>query len=116
MLLNVKPTVYAALSGDATLVAMLTGGIYADACPDAGTYPVLVYSEISNIPALHADDAEKASKSTIQIGILTNGSSTSAIAARVDTLMLGLGFMRQFAGDLQDGLIKIKTMRYCISQ
>ena len=98
-MLNVKPTVYTALSTDTTLknvgeqAAFLLTGI-----PDGGTYPALTYSEISNVPALNADNAEEISRSTIQISVLTDGASTSAIAERVNVLMLGLGFMRQFAG------------------
>lgn len=115
-MLNVKPAVYTALSTDATLVALATGGIFADTNPDSGTYPVVVYSEISNIPHLHADDVEKISKSTIQISVLTLDGASSAIAERVNTLMLGIGFMREFSGDLIDGNIKIKSMRYAIAQ
>ena len=114
-MLNVKPTVYTALSTDTALVALVTGGIFADRNPDGGTYPALTYSEISNVPALLSDNAEEISRSTIQISVLTDGASTSAIAERVNVLMLGLGFMRQFAGDLMDGNIKIKALRYTIT-
>lgn len=114
-MLNIKPTLYNALSADAALVAMVTGGIFADRNPDGGTYPALTYSEISNVPILNADNAEEISRSTIQISVLTDGASTTAIAERVNVIMLGLGFMRQFAGDLMDGNIKIKALRYTIT-
>ena len=116
MLLNVKSAVYAALSTDASLVGLVKGGIYPDKNPDAGTYPAVVYTEISNIPHMHADDAEQISKSTIQISILTEDGASSAIAERVNALMLGVGFMRVFSGDLLDGNIKITSMRYVIAQ
>ena len=112
-MLNVKPTVYTALSTDTALVALVTGGIFADRNPDGGTYPAITYSEISNVPALNADDTEDMSRVTIQISVMTDSGSTSAIAERVDEIMtLALGFNRQFSGDIMDGNIKIKAMRY----
>ena len=112
-MLNVKPTVYTALSTDTALVALVTGGIFADRNPDGGTYPCIVYTEISNVPALNADNVEDISRVTIQISVMTDSGSTSAIAERVDEIMtLALGFSRQFSGDIMDGNIKIKAMRY----
>ena len=114
-MLNVKPTVYNALSTDTALVALATGGIFADKNPDGGTYPAITYSEISNVPALSADNTEDISRVTIQVSVMTDSGSTSAIAERVNVIMLGLGFCRQFAGDIVDGDIKIKVLRYTIA-
>lgn len=111
-MLNVKPTIYNALKTDTVLALLATGGIFADRNQDGGTYPCIVYTEISNVPALNADNVEDISRVTVQISVMTDSGSTSAIAERVDVLMLGLGFMRQFSGDLMDEGIKIKAMRY----
>ena len=114
-MLNVKPTVYTALSTDTTLKALVTGGIFADRNPDGGTYPAITYSEISNVPALNADNAEDMSKVTVQVSVMTDSGSTSAIAERVNEIMTkSLGFSRQFSGDILDGDVKIKAMRYVI--
>ena len=112
-MLNVKTTIYNALKTDAALSLLVTGGIFADRNQDGGTYPCIVYSEISNVPALNADNVEDISRVTIQISVMTDSGSTTAIAERVDEIMtLALGFNRQFSGDIMDGNIKIKAMRY----
>ena len=112
-MLNVKTTIYNALKTDTALALMATGGIFADRNLDGGTYPCIVYTEISNVPALNADNVEDISRVTIQISVMTDSGSTSAIAERVDEIMtLALGFSRQFSGDIMDGNIKIKAMRY----
>ena len=112
MLKNLKPEVYSLLSGDVTLTAAAKGGIYADYSPDSGTYPVVVYSEISNVPHFHADNQEQMSRIIMQVSVMVDNGSTSTIAARIDELMTGGGFTRQSSADLVDGIIKIKSMRY----
>lgn len=114
-MLNVKTTLYSALKNDATLVALAPGGIFADKKPKAGSYPCIVLAEISNVPAVSADDEEEVSRVTAQISVMTDSGSTTAIAGRVDFIMtINLGFSRQFSGDIIDGDIKIKAMRYVI--
>ena len=111
-MLNVKPIVYSALSTYTILPGLLPGGIHPNVNDNAGKYPALIYDEISNVPALSANNAESLSRATVQISIMTDGSSTSAIAERVDTVMINRGFTRQFAGDITQGSIKMKVMRY----
>ena len=114
-MLNVKTTLYSALKNDATLVALAPGGIFADKKPEAGSYPCIVFAEISNVPAVSADNEEEVSRVTVQISVMTDSGSTTAIAGRVDFIMTtNLGFSRQFSGDILDGDIKIKAMRYVI--
>lgn len=113
-MLNVKSIVYSALSADTILSGKLPGGIHSNVNDNAGKYPALVYDEISNVPAISANNAEALSRATIQITVLTDGSSTSAIAERVNAIMLNQGFSRQFAGDITSGNIKMKVMRYVI--
>lgn len=114
-MLNVKPTLYSAFSTDAMLPGMVPGGFHPIKNSDGGIYPAVVYSEISNVPALNADGEEQYSKVTVQISILTDGTSTSAIAERINIIMLSLGFARQFSGDLIDGKISMKILRYTIA-
>lgn len=114
-MLNVKPIVYSALSTDAALPGLLPGGIHSNVNDNAGKYPALVYDEISNVPIVFADSEEQYSRSTMQISILTNGTSSDNIAERVNKVMLENGFMRQFSGDITNGKTKIKVLRYTIA-
>ena len=114
-MLNVKTTVYSALKNDATLIALTPGGIFADKKPEAGSYPCIVFAEISNVPAINADNEEDISRVTVQISVMTDSGSTTAIAERINEIMTKvLEFNRQFSGDILDGDIKIKAMRYVI--
>ena len=113
-MLNVKPIIYSVLSTDTVLPGMLPGGIHSNVNDNAGKYPALVYDEISNVPALSADGEEQYSKATVQISVLTDGTSTSAIAERVNVIMINRGFMRQFSGDMTSGKTKMKILRYTI--
>lgn len=115
-MINSKPDIYEALSGDAVLANLVQSRIYADKCPAGGQYPIVVYTEISNVPAMYADDAETDSLITIQISVLVNSGSTTEIAKQVNKIMIGIGYIRQFSGDLMDGEIKIKSMRFVIAQ
>lgn len=114
-MLSVKTTEYSALKNDATLTILVPGGIFADKKPEGGKYPCVVFAEISNVPAVSADNEEDSSRVTTQISIMTNSGSTTAIAERVDFIMTKrLGFSRQFSGDIIDGDVKITAMRYVI--
>lgn len=114
-MLNVKTTTYSALKNDATLTALVTGGFFADKKPEAGNYPCIVFSEISNVPAVSADNEEDISRVTVQISVMTNSGSITAIAERINEIMTkNLNFSRQFSGDIVDGDIRTKAMRYVI--
>jgi len=114
--INLKPDVVAALKNDATLVGLLGGPrIYFQVAPNADEFPRITYYEQDNRPALHGDSRELGSEVTFVIDIWAKA-STSAIADAVDRIMTGLGFVREFAGDLyeQDTGVYHKNMRYRI--
>ena len=61
--MSIAETVYRGLMADTKLVRMLHRDcrgrcIYHGRSPDAGSYPILVYSVISDVPAISADGAE----------------------------------------------------------
>lgn len=114
-MLNVKTTVYSALKNDATLIALAPGGVFANINPKGGKYPCIVFAEISNVPDVSADDEEDTGNVTMQISIMTNDGAATDIAERVNEIMTkNLGFSRQFSGDIIDGEVQIKAMRYVI--
>lgn len=119
-MIDIMPTVYTALSNDSALCGLLAKGknsMFTDKAPDAGKYPAIVYAMISDVPILAADDSETMTKTTIQVSILSLAGS-QPIANRINALMVGLGFVRIFTGNIADpanNSLKIKVMRYNIA-
>ncbi len=115
-MINLKPDVVSALKNDAELVGLLGGPrIYFEAAPNADEFPRITYYEQDNRPALWGDDRELGSEITFIVDVWAKA-STTAIASAVDRVMAGLGFVREFAGDLyeQDTQVYHKAMRYRI--
>ena len=115
--MSVMAMVYAALKEDATLVSKLAGrakGIYHVHGPDAGSYPVIVYSTLSDIPALHADNAEIERRVTVRIHIMTEDGRYGDIYDDVRRIMLSLGFMRVSTNEIYDGGLRILVVDYRI--
>mgnify|MGYP002755086711 FL=1 len=89
--------VYQALVRSRELTQLLAHGrksIYHGRSPDAGTYPILVYSVISDVPALSADGAELERRVTVRIHILTKDGRFGEIHRAVQNALLPLGFVR----------------------
>ena len=89
--------VYQALVRSKTLSQLLAYGkksIYHGRSPNGGTYPILVYSVISDVPALSADGAELERRITVRIHILTKDGRFREIHHAVQNALLPLGFVR----------------------
>ena len=117
-MINIKPTVVAALKADATLTGLLGGQrVYFQVSPNADEYPRITYYELDNSGALFADDVEQASEIVIMVDVWSK-TSTSAIAQAVDNVMTGLGFEREAAPDLYENDTKVhhKAIRYGIEK
>ena len=113
--MSVMAEIYAAFSQDTGLISKLAGGkngIYHVHGPDAGSYPVIVYSTLSDVPALHADNAEIERRVTVRIHIMTKDGQYGAIYADVRRLLLGLGFMRVQTTEIYDGGLLILVADY----
>ena len=108
--MSVMAEIYAALKEDEELTSKLAGGqkgIYHVHGPDAGSYPVVVYSTLSDVPALHADNAEIERRVTVRIHIMTKDGQYGAIYADVRRILLGLGFMRVQTTEIYDDGLRI---------
>lgn len=68
-----------------------------------GEYPFCCYREISNVPALHGDNHEIFFRSVYQVAIVTADDEYEELEAAVETVMLGLGFVRSDTQDIFDG-------------
>ena len=74
--MSIASKVYQALAAYKPLTRLLHRdrrgcGIYHGRSPDAGSYPILVYSIISDVPALSADGIELERRVTVRLHILT---------------------------------------------
>jgi hypothetical protein len=102
---DVKPEVYTALSS-------IPNTTVSDAFPKGlAETPRITFGEANNANYLKMK-VNRLSEINIQIDVW-HKSSTGALAALVDGKMNELGFIREFASDLNDPSgIKRKTMRY----
>ena len=94
--MSVAKMVYQALVRSKELTQLLAHGkksIYHGRSPDAGTYPVIVYSVISDVPALSADGMELERRVTVRIHILTKDGRFREIHCAVQKTLLPLGFV-----------------------
>lgn len=112
-MIDLKPTVYSALKNDPALSKLIGGRVIFMTLPAEPVFPSITYREENNSPALKGDGRELASQSVMVIDIWSKG-NTTAIAQAVDSVMAGLNFRREFAGDLQESDIGVyhKSMRY----
>ena len=113
--MNVTAEGYDALKSDKALTSKLAGrakGIYHLHGPDAGSYPVIVYSVLSDVPALHGDNAEIERRVTVRIHIMTKDGQYGAIYADVQRILLGLGFMRVQTNEIYDDGLRILVADY----
>ena len=96
--MTLREMVFAALNVPAItdLLAKDADGrcIYHIHSPDAGSYPILIYSVISDVPALTADGVEQERRVTVRIHICTKDAVFDEIFRNVNAAMLAAGFMR----------------------
>lgn len=115
--MNVKEQVYQALVKSKKLTALLAHDrkgrcIYPMRSPDAGNYPILVYSVISDVPALMADGEERERVVTVRIHILTKDGNFESILREVQRAMVGIGFVRAQATEFAEGQLFIMAIDY----
>jgi len=116
---NGKPAVAAALSSDSGLIALIPKARMFDGIArfeNAPIYPYLTFEELTNTPALHADDDEIESELSFRIH-LWGKASLFIIAGHVNRVMHGIGYGRNYAMDQDEQLdsgdiIKHKIMSF----
>ena len=117
--MNIKEKVYKALSTSRELTSMLVKDrhcrcIYPGISPNAGSYPIIVYNVISDVPALTADGEEIERRVTVRIQILTGDGRYDRIYAAVNRIMKGLGFMRSQSVDMAERDVFVLCVDYRI--
>lgn len=117
--MNVQERVYQALRKDAALAGLLARDrrgpcIYHGKSPDAGSYPVLVYSVVSDVPALSADGEEIERRVTVRVHILTKDGAADVVEDRVMKQMKGLGFRRAQSVEFAEKNMFVKAIDFRI--
>lgn len=116
--------VRAALIIDTVLIGLLGGEkVYqpnqpGDTDPDK-KFPAVVFEEISNVPAMGADNLEKMSRITYKLLVYSLVSLVPIINA-VESVMIGINFIRHSSGNLHELPVGVRgkeilfiTMREC---
>jgi hypothetical protein len=102
--MTTREAIFAALNVTA-ITSLLTADaegrcIYHVRSPDAGSYPILIYSIISDVPALTADNTEEERRVTVRIHICTRDAAYEPIFSKVNAAMLGIGAMRYSTNEI----------------
>ena len=119
--MTINEKVYSALNGSATLRNMLVKDrrgqcIYHGVSPDAGSYPIIVYSLLSDVPAVVADATEIERRVTVRIHIITKDGAYERIYREVLNIMLGIGFMRKTTAEIAEKNEFIKITDFTIGE
>ena len=114
--MNVQERVYQALRKDTALAGLLARDrrgpcIYHGKSPDAGSYPVLVYSDV---PALSADGEEIERRVTVRVHILTKDGAADAIEDCVMKRMKDIGFRRAQSVEFAEKNMFVKAIDFRI--
>lgn len=110
---------YMALSSNKEITSLLADGkegIRADLTSYSGRYPVLCYQVISDVPALFADDSERAHRTTVQISILTRDGVDGKMTAYVVQTLTALGWMRESTNRITSGKVRITAIRFVMTE
>ena len=111
--MSIASKVYQALARYKPLTRLLhRNGIYHGRSPDAGSYPVLVYSVISDVPALSADGMEMERRVTVRLHILTKDGAYEKIEDAARKVMDRLGFHRYQSMELVEKHAFVKIMDF----
>ena len=113
--MSIAKMVYQALVRSKELTQLLAHGrkgIYHGRSPNAGTYPIIVYTVISDVPALSADGTELERRITVRIHILTKDGRFREIHCAVQKTLLPLGFVRAQTQELVEKDIFVEITDY----
>ena len=113
--MSVAKMVYQSLVRSKELTQLLAHGekgVYHGRSPNAGTYPIVVYSVISDVPALSVDGTELERRVTVRIHILTKDGRFREIHKAVQNALLLLGFVRSQTQELTEKDIFVEITDY----
>ena len=110
-------TTIQALKNNNELCNLLAEGkksIYHLKSKDAGTYPILILSIISDVPESVSDNKETLHRITLRIHIVTDNGAYTNIYRKLNNIMNELGYNRRQTTELIDDDLYIKVCDYTI--
>ena len=116
--MSVARMVYQVLVRSKELTQLLAHGkksIYHGRSPNAGTYPIIVYTVISDVPALSVDGMELERRVTVRIHILTKDGRFREIHKAVQKALLPIGFVRAQTQEFVEKDIFVEIIDYKIA-
>ena len=100
-------------TANALLTQFNQSQIYHDNAPEQGDYPLVTYTDISETPALHADNKLYAKSYVIRVTIATNGNAgINELKEKVYTCMTEAGFMWEDTNKIRDNNIYYTAMDF----
>lgn len=95
---QLEENIYSTLVNDEVIMELLPNRkssiFHMRATSEYPDYPIIVYSVISDVPVLHADNKENLHEVTIRIHIITGENDYSELYAQVKRVMSNLDFTR----------------------
>ena len=77
--------------------------IYHDNLPEHGTYPMIMYTDLQENPALHGDNKLLAREHIIRVTLVTSGNhEINALKKDIEDCMIDAGFMWQNTAKIHD--------------
>lgn len=78
--------------------------VFHDSIPENGCYPVICYTDLTESPALHADNRLYARQHVIRVTIVTAGNAgINELKKKVESCMIAAGFMWENTNKTKDG-------------
>ena len=103
---EIEEKVYTALKNNATITGLLANAdksIFHLQAPEVfPELPILVYTPISDVPALYGDNQEQLHRVTMRIHIVHGEYDYSELYSEIKNIMQALGFIRQQTTTLID--------------
>lgn len=115
--MDVLQDTYNALQ-ETSITALLASGkdsIYHGWSEDAGTYPVIIFGIVSDVPAMSCDNEEVAHAVTVRIHIVTKDGAYQQIYQAVQAAMKKRGYRRKMTNEINDEDLKILVVDYVIT-
>lgn len=98
-----------------TLKQQLKIPVYHHYSPNNKDFPNIIYSVISDVPALHGDNEELNSNITLRLYVITKDGVYYDIQKAINAIMENLGFSRGQSAETTQDNYKVKTLDYKIS-
>lgn len=89
--------------------------VYHHYSPNNRDFPNIIYSVISDVPALHGDDKELNANITIRLYLITKDGNYYSIQKQINNIMVNLGWSRGQSVETTQDTYKVKTLDFKIS-